>query len=192
MGGIAIAFAAQKTLENLFGTIMVVSDRVVRVGDFCRVGDTLGTVEEVGLRSTRVRTLAQTILTVPNGQLAAMSLENFAARQRILLNQTIGLRYDTTTEQLNDVLGGIRQLLDQHPKIDSGSARVRFVRFGGASVDLELFAYVMTSEFPVFLEIQEDLLLRILRIIEASGSCLAVPFQVGYAARDKALGAKKS
>ena len=192
VGGIAIAFAAQKTLENLFGTIMVVSDQVVRVGDFCRVGDTLGTVEEVGLRSTRVRTLAQTILTVPNGQLAAMSLENFASRQRILLNQTIGLRYDTTTEQLNDVLGGIRQLLDQHPKIDSGSARVRFVRFGGASVDLELFAYVMTSEFPVFLEIQEDLLLRILRIIEASGSSLAVPFQVGYAARDKALGAKKS
>jgi MscS family membrane protein len=192
VGGIAIAFAAQKTIENLFGTIMVVSDRVVRVGDFCRIGDTLGTIEEVGLRSTRVRTLAHTVLTVPNGQLAGMSLENFATRQRILLNQIIGLRYDTTAEQLSDVLGGIRRLLDQHPNVEPESARVRFVRFGGASVDLELFAYVITSEYPVFLEIQEDLLLQIMRIIEASGSGLAFPFQVTYAARDKALGAKKS
>jgi len=192
VGGVAIAFAAQKTIENLFGTIMVVSDRVVRVGDFCRIGDTLGTIEEVGLRSTRVRTLAHTVLTVPNGQLAAMSLENFAARQRILLNQVIGLRYDTTAEQLSDVLEGIRRLLDQHPKVESESARVRFVRFGGASVDLELFAYVRTSEYPVFLEIQEDLLLRILRIIEASGSGLAFPFQVTYATRERVLTAKKS
>jgi MscS family membrane protein len=165
VGGIAIAFAAQKTLENLFGTIMVVSDRVVGVGDFCRIGDTLGTIEEVGLRSTRVRTLAHTVLTVPNGQLAGMSLENFATRQRILLNQTIALRYDTTAEQLSDVLEGIRRLLDQHPKVES--ARVRFVRFGAASVDLEVFAYVVKSEFPVFLEIQEDLLLRIMRIIRS-------------------------
>jgi MscS family membrane protein len=192
VGGIAIAFAAQKTLENLFGTIMVVSDRVVGVGDFCRIGDTLGTIEEVGLRSTRVRTLAHTVLTVPNGQLAGMSLENFATRQRILLNQIIGLRYDTTAEQLSHVLEGIRRLLAQHPKVESESARVRFVRFGGASVDLEVFAYVVTSEFPVFLEIQEDLLLRILHIIEASGSGLAFPFPVTYAASDKALAAKKS
>jgi MscS family membrane protein len=192
VGGIAIAFAAQKTLENLFGTIMVVSDRVVRVGDFCRIGNTLGTIEEVGLRSTRVRTLAHTVLTVPNGQLAGMSLENFASRQRILLNQTIGLRYDTTAEQLSDVLGRIRRLLNQHPKVESESARVRFVRFGGASVDLEVFAYVKTSEFPVFLEIQEDLLLRILSVIEASGSGLAYPFPVTYARGEKALEAKKS
>jgi MscS family membrane protein len=192
VGGIAIAFAAQKTLENLFGTIMVVSDRVVGVGDFCRIGDTLGAIEEVGLRSTRVRTLAHTVLTVPNGQLAGMSLENFATRQTILLNQIIALRNDTTAEQLSQVLEGIRRLLDQHPKVESESARVRFVRFGGASVDLEVFAYVKTSEFPVFLEIQEDLLLRIMGIIEASGSGLAFPFQVTYAAIDKALGAKKS
>ena len=192
VGGIAIAFAARKTLENLFGTIMVVSDRVVGVGDFCRIGDTLGTIEEVGLRSTRVRTLAHTVLTVPNGQLAGMSLENFATRQRILLNQIIGLRYDTTAEQLSHVLEGIRRLLAQHPKVEPESARVRFVRFGGASVDLEVFAYVATSVFPVFLEIQEDLLLQILHIIEASGTGLAFPFPATYAAKDKALAAKKS
>ena len=121
-----------------------------------------------------------------------MSLENFATRQTILLNQIIALRNDTTAEQLSQVLEGIRRLLDQHPKVESESARVRFVRFGGASVDLEVFAYVKTSEFPVFLEIQEDLLLRIMGIIEASGSGLAFPFQVTYAAMDKALGAKKS
>jgi MscS family membrane protein len=192
VGGVAIAFAAQKTIENLFGTAMVVTDRVVRVGDFCRIGNSLGTIEDVGLRSTRLRTLSRTVVNVPNGQLAAMSLENFGPRDRILFNHTIGIRYQTKPDQLRYILREIRRLLYEHPKIETVSARIRFVRFGGSSLDLEVFAYVLTTEFPVFLEIQEELLLRIMDIVEASGSSVAVPSQVVYIGRDSGLDAEKS
>ena len=92
LGGIALAFAAQKTIENVFGTVMIVADQPLRVGDFCKIGDSLGTIEENGLRSTRVRTLERTLLTVPNVQLASMTVENYASRERIWFRHIIGLR----------------------------------------------------------------------------------------------------
>ncbi len=191
VGGIAIAFAAQKTIENLFGTVMLVSDQPIRIGDFFKFGDSTGTVEEIGLRSTRVRTVDRTIITVPNGQLASLSLENFAARDKFRFNHTIGLRYETTADQLRYVLAEIRRLLYEHPKVESQSARIRFIRLGGSSLDLEIFAYVLTSDYLVFLEIQEDLLLRIMDIIEASGTGVAVPSQITYVAKDSGLRTEK-
>jgi MscS family membrane protein len=191
VGGIAFAFAAQKTLENLFGTVMLVSDQPIRVGDFCKFGDCLGTVEEIGLRSTRVRTLDRTVITVPNGQLASLNLENFQPRDKFRFNHTLGLRYETTADQLRYVLAEIRRLLYEHPKVESQSARIRFVRFGGSSLDLEIFAYILAPDYPVFLEIQEDLLLRIMDIIEASGTGVAFPSRVTYVAKDSGLRAEK-
>ena len=119
LGGVAIAFAAQKTLENLFGGIMVISDKPIQVGDFCRAGEFTGVVEDIGLRSTRLRTLERTIVSIPNGQLATMSLENFTQRDRIRFRHMIGLRYETTADQLRYVLAEIRQLLYEHSKVDS-------------------------------------------------------------------------
>ena len=190
VGGLAVAFAAQKTLENLFGTVMIVSDRVVRVGDFCRIGDSVGTIEDVGLRSTRVRTNARTIVSIPNGQLASMSLENFSARDQILFNPTIGLRYETSADQLRFILAETRRLLYEHPRVASQTPRVRFVKFGGSSLDLEVFAYVRTSDFNAFLEIQEDLLLRIMDIIEAGGSGFAFS-QMSFIGKARSLDAEK-
>src|ERR1039457_7078217 len=93
IGGIAISFAAQKTLENLFGGISVLADEVIRVGDYCRFGDRTGTVEDISLRSTRVRTDARTELSIPNGALATMSIENYTRRDKILFNPALAIRY---------------------------------------------------------------------------------------------------
>src|SRR5262245_11088906 len=192
LGGVAIAFAAQKTLENLFGGIMVISDKPIQVGDFCRAGEFQGIVEDIGLRSTRLRTLERTIVSIPNGQLATMSLENFTLRDRIRFRHTIGLRYETKADQLRFVLAEIRRLLYEHSKVDSTDARVRFVGFGHSSLDVEVLAYVLVTDFAVFLGIQEDLLLRIMDIIEASGTSMAFPSQTTYLVGDSGLNAERS
>ena len=154
---------------------MVISDKPVNVGDVCKVGEFFGTVEDIGIRSTRIRTLDRTVVSVPNGQLASMILENFAERDRIRFHHTVGLGRQTTADQLRYVLAQIRRLLDAHPKVDATSARTRFIRFSGASLDLEIFAYVLESEQPAFLAIQEDLLLGIMDIIDTSGASIAAP-----------------
>ncbi|HEU0007213.1 MAG TPA: mechanosensitive ion channel family protein [Terriglobia bacterium] len=192
LGGVAIAFAAQKTIENLFGGIMVISDKPIQVGDFCRAGEFQGVVEDIGLRSTRLRTLERTIVSIPNGQLATMSLENFTQRDRIRFRHLIGLRYETAADQLRYVLAEIRRLLYEHSKVDSTDARVRFVGFGSSSLDLEVLAYVLATDYPVFLGIQEDLLLRIMDIIEASGTSVAFPSQTTYVVGDSGLNPVRS
>jgi MscS family membrane protein len=162
------------------------------VGDFCRAGDHLGTVENIGLRSTRIRTLKRTVVSIPNGQLALMSLENFAMRDKTWFHHTLHLRYETTADQLRYVLAEIRKMLYGHSKVESASARIRFVRFGNSSLDLEVFAYVLEREYEPFLHIQEDLLLRIIDIVEASGSGFALPSQTTYLAGDVGLDGAKS
>ena len=192
LGGIAIAFAAQKTLENLFGGIMVISDKPIQVGDFCRAGEFQGTVEDIGLRSTRLRTLERTIVSIPNGQLATMSLENFTQRDRIRFRHQIGLRYETQADQLRYVLAEIRRLLYEHSRVDSRDARVRFIGFGHSSLDVEVLAYVLATDYAVFLGIQEDLLLRIMDIIEASGTSVAFPSQTTYLVGDSGINTVRS
>jgi MscS family membrane protein len=191
VGGIAIAFAAQKTIENLFGTVTVVTDQPIRIGDFCQAGNVSGTVESIGLRSTRIRTLDRTLVTIPNGQLATMSIENFAYRDKFLFRHNIRLRHETTVEQLRHVLAEIRRMMTEHPKVESSTIRIRFIRIGDSSLDLEVFAYVSAREIEVFLEIQEDLLLRIMDLIEASGTRVALPSQTTYVTRDPGRVAQK-
>jgi MscS family membrane protein len=192
IGGIAVAFAAQKTLENLFGGIMIISDQPIRVGDLCQAGDYKGTVLDVGLRSTRIRTFDRTVVSVPNGQLAAMSLENLTLRDKIWFHHVLHLRYETTADQLRYILVEIRKMLHRHPKIETSSARILFVGFGSSSLDLEIFAYVLETASEVFLKIQEDVLLRVMGIIEASGSGLALPSQTTYMTKDTGLNNAKS
>ena len=192
IGGIAIALAAQKTLENLFGGVMVITDEPLRVGDFCKVGDLLGTVEDVGLRSTRIRTLSRTVVAVPNGQISVMNIENYTLRDKFWLSHRIGVRYETTADQLRYLLAGIRALLYAHPMVEREGARVRFVGFGGSSLDLEIFAYVKVTAMPEFLGIQEDLLLRIMDLVAEAGTSVAFPSQTTYLARNTPLDAQKT
>jgi len=180
IGGIAVALAAQKSLENLIGGITIYADRPLRVGDFCRFGERVGTVEEVGLRSTRVRTLDRTIVTVPNADFSGLQLENFSARDKIWFHPRIGLRYETSPDQIRYILVEIRKMLYSHPKVDPDPARIRFVNFGAYSLDLEIFAYVKTTDYGEYLEVAEDLNLRIMEIVADAGSSFAFPSQTTY------------
>ncbi|MBW2267157.1 MAG: mechanosensitive ion channel family protein [Deltaproteobacteria bacterium] len=184
VGGLAVALAAQKTIENLFGGATLLADRPVQVGDFCRFGDRVGTVEEIGLRSTRVRTIDRTIVTVPNAEFSTLQLENFAARDRIWFHPQLGLRYETTPDQLRYVLVEIRRMLYAHPKVDPDPARVRFVGFGSSSLDLDIFAYLRTCDYAEYLEIAEDLNLRIMDIVAEAGTGFAFPSSTTYLAKD--------
>jgi MscS family membrane protein len=175
VGGLAIALAAQKTIENLFGGISVIGDRPVLVGDFCRFGNRVGTITHIGLRSTRIRTLDRTIVSVPNGQFSTMELENFSARDKIWFHPTLKLRRDTNTKQLRQVVAYLYQILEQHPKVEIGDIPVRFIGIGDSSLDIEIFAYVLTANFDEYLGIQQDLLLDLMAAVERTGAALAVP-----------------
>jgi MscS family membrane protein len=192
VGGLAVALAAQKTVENLFGGVTLAADQPVRVGDFCRFGDRVGTIQEIGLRSTRVRTLDRTVVTVPNAEFSALALENFAERDRIWFQTVLGLRYETTADQLRHVLAGLTKLLRDDERVDPDPARVRFVGFGAFSLDLEVFAYIRTRDWAEFLRIREELLLEIMDVVAASGSGFAFPSQTIYTAADAGLDEEKA
>jgi MscS family membrane protein len=177
VGGLAVALAAQKTIENLFGGISVIGDRPVLVGDVCRFGDRVGTVMNIGLRSTRIRTPERTIICVPNGQFSSMSLENISSRDKVWFHPKLSLRRDTTADQLEKVVAGVNKILAENPKFELGTIPVRFIEVAAYSLDVEVNAYVKTSNFDEFLGIQQQMLIKILHVVEESGTALAVPLQ---------------
>jgi MscS family membrane protein len=184
VGSIAIALAAQKTIENFFGGVSVISDRPVSVGDFCKIGNLMGTIEDIGLRSTRIRTLDRTQVSVPNGQFSSMTLENFEKRDKMLFHVTLNLRRDSTPEQVRTVLNSIARIVASHSDIEPGALPVRFVGVGTYSLDIEIFIYVLTRDGDAFLRTQQDLLLSILDAVKDAGTALALPTQasVDYSA----------
>ena len=192
VGGLAIALAAQATLENLIGGLNLFADRPIRVGDSCRCGSDEGTVESIGIRSTRIRSGDRTLTTIPNGALSKMSIVNLAQRDRTLIKSVIGVRYETSPEQLRYLLVKIRELLLSHPSIHPDSARARFIGFGASSLDIEVFAYATTSNGADFLGIREDIFLRVMDIVKESGTDFAFPSQTLYFGRDAGLDAGKT
>ena len=192
IGGIAIAFAAQKTLENLFGGVSILGDEVIRIGDVCRFGDRVGTVEDISLRSTRIRTPDRTQLSIPNGSLATMNIENLSRRDKILFNTKLGLRYETSPDQMRYVLVQVRRLLYEHPKVETEGARNRFVSLDQSALTMEVFCYVLTRDDKEFLAIREDILLRIMDIVNAAGSGFAFPSQTIYLGRDTGVDTQKA
>jgi len=181
VGGLAVALAAQKTIENLFGGLSVIGDRPVLVGDACRFGDRTGEVMHIGLRSTRIRTPDRTIISIPNGQFSSMALENISGRDKILFQTKLNLRRDTTSEQLSQVVSSIHEILKGHGKIEAGPIPVRFVGVGPYSLDVEVVVYVTTSNYDEFLAIQQELLMKMLQAVEKAGTSLAVPLQEAFA-----------
>ena len=166
IGGIAIAFAAQKTLENLFGGISLLGDEVIQVGDVCRFGDRTGTSKTSASAPLAFALRNGRELSIPNGSLATMNIENLSRRDKILFNTKLGLRYETSADQLRYVLAQIRRLLYEHPKVETDGARIRFIGFDNNALTLEIFCYILTRDAAESLAIQEDLLLRIIDIIE--------------------------
>jgi MscS family membrane protein len=178
IGGIAVALAAQKTLENVIGGLSIVFDNAVRVGDFVKVGDMSGTVDAIGLRSTRIRTPDRTILTVPNGQIATISVETMSARDKFWFHHFVALRYETSSAQMRAVIDGIRSVLEDHRAVDREVIRVRFFRLGPFSLDIELFTYIHATDWDDFMTIQQELLLRTMEMVEEAGTSVALPSQV--------------
>ena len=176
LGGLAIALGAQKTIENLVGSLTVIIDQPVRVGDFCKVGDMVGTVEDIGMRSTRVRTNARTVVTIPNGHFASQQIENYSRRDRFLFDPVIGVTYDVSAARMRAVLEAIRKLLNDDDNVIDG-ARVRFVGFNASSLDIEIFAYIRTFDYAQFLGMREAVLLKIMDTIAAEGASIAYPTQ---------------
>ncbi len=170
IGGIALAIGAQRTVENLLGGILLLSDKALAIGDLCRISNRVGVVEDITLRSVRLRTLDRTLVSIPAGVLAQSGIENFATREKILAQSTLRLRYGTSVQQVTRILAAIRKILDDSPNIESATSRIRLVNFGAEAIELEVFAYVLTADTERFLELREELLLRIAAIVEAAGS----------------------
>jgi MscS family membrane protein len=174
IGGIALALGAQKTIENLVGSVTVIVDRPVQVGDFCKVGDVTGTVEDVGMRSTRIRTNDRTVVTIPNGNFASLQIENFATRDRYLFNPVIRLEYGVSAEKLREGVSIIDTVLKEHPNTDE-DARATLAGLGETSVNVEVFSYITVDDFVESLHIKQDLLLTMMERLEKAGLALALP-----------------
>ncbi len=185
VAGLAISLAAKPTVENVLGGLVLFTDRPVRVGDFCRFGNTSGTVVEIGLRSTRIQGVDRTVTSIPNADFVQMPLINVSRRDRTIMELTLGLRYETSMDQLRWVLTRVREMLYAHPEVaDSPAPRVRFTGFGDFSLNIAVRAYVNTNNFDKFLGVQEDLLFRIAEIVTESGAGFAFPSHTSYIARD--------
>jgi len=192
VGGLAIALAAQPTIENLIGGLSLFADKPVRVGDLCKCGTDEGTVEAIGLRSTRIRGTDRTLTTIPNATLSKMAIANLAERDRILIQSIVSIRYETSLDQLRFLLNSILKLLKNLPRIHADTARARLIGFGNSSLDIEIFAYALTRDRVEFLAIREDALLQIMALVEQSGTSFAFPSQTLYFSKDRGMDTAKT
>ena len=191
IGGLAFALASKQSLENLFGGLALFADRPFRVGDFIHYGSNGqgGWVESIGSRSSRIRALDGTLTTVPNGDLANLHINNFSMRSKCLFLHEIGVRYETSPAQIEWLVAKIYDLLAAHPKVEKapGFPRVVLIGFGASSINLQIRAHVLTPDLSEFLKIQEQLLLEIMRAVDAAGTGFAFPSQTTYFARDSGI-----
>ncbi|HEX6315022.1 MAG TPA: mechanosensitive ion channel family protein [Gemmatimonadaceae bacterium] len=177
IGGLALALAAQKTVENLFGAFSIGVDQPFRVGDTVKIEDFIATVERIGLRSTRFRTLDRTMITMPNGRLADSRIESLSVRDRTRFAAIIGLVYGTTERQVRDVIAGFERVLTEHPKLFPEGVVVLLRDLGSSSINIEVAAQFQTADFAEFMRIRQETLLRFLRVVEDAGTSLAFPTQ---------------
>ena len=180
IGGIALAFGAQKTVENLFGSVALATDQPFRVGDTIKVEDVVGTVERVGTRSTRIRTPDRTLITIPNGRLADMRIETFAARDRIRFASTVTLMHGTTSAQLEGIVAGMAAVMRTHPRIWPDAVVARFAGFSASGLDVEVMCWFQTEDFDQFRRYREEVLLAFLKVIEDAGTQLSLPAATIY------------
>ena len=169
VGGIAVALAAQSTIANVFGGVSVIGDRPVMVGDFGNFGGVLGTVEDIGMRSTRVRTLNRTLMSIPNAAFAGMNLENYASRDKILFNPTLQIKRGAPKDKIRQLMTALEDLLRNNKRIEAGPAPIRMSSLTAASFAVEVFAYARTSDIDEFYKIEIDLFLEIDDALAASG-----------------------
>lgn len=180
IGGLAVALAAKDTLSNIFGSIMILLDRPFRVGDWIKTGGMEGTVEEIGFRSTKIRTFAKTLITVPNNIIANSSLDNFSRMPKRRIKMSVGVTYDSTPQQMRDAIKQIRAMLEQHPAIHQEFMLVNFTDFGASSLDILIYCFTATTNWEKYLEAREDVCLKIMEILAGLGMEIAFPSRSVY------------
>ena len=187
IGGLAVAFGAQKTIENIFGSVALAADQPFHVGDFVKVEDFVGTVEDIGLRSTRFRTLDRTLISIPNGKLSEQRLESFQARDRMRLAATLGVTHGTTRSQMQAVLEGFERVLRAHPKIWPDAVVVKFKEFAASSLDIEIMAWFDVPTWGDFQKCREEVLLDFMRVVEEAGTSFAFPTRTVHLVNEPAV-----
>jgi MscS family membrane protein len=192
IGTLALGLGAQKTFENMFGGISILFDKVIQVGDTCKVNNQTGVVEDIGLRSTRLRTSERTLLSIPNGTMATVVVENLRFRDKFLCQQVIRLRYDLSPDHVRYVLEEIRQLLLENPKVEDSTSRVRFLRFSDYALEIEIFCYILEGDYTSYLATQEALLLSIMDALDKAGAVIALPTQTTFVTQDSWVDPEKA
>ena len=175
IGGIALAFGAQKTVADVFGSVALAADRPCRVGDTIKVEDVVGIVEEIGVRSTRIRTPDRSVVSYPNGRLADMRIETLAVRDRIRFATMIGVVYGTSEDQLKRVLAGLESVLRQHPHTWKDVITVRLAAFGATALEIEVQCWFSTADYELFRGYRQEVLLGFLKVVEQAGTKLSLP-----------------
>lgn len=175
LGGLAFALAAQETLANLFGGLTIMVDKPFVVGDFIQSDGIEGTVEEIGFRSTRIRTPERTVVTVPNSSIAKAPITNCSKREKRRVRYSLAVKYSTTAEQLEQFMKQAREMLTNHPDVHSDTIFVNFDGFGTNAYELLIMFFTKTTSLQEYLVVKEDVNLKIIHILDELGIEVAVP-----------------
>ncbi|MBD3239970.1 MAG: mechanosensitive ion channel [Chitinivibrionales bacterium] len=184
IGGLAVAMAAKDTLANLFGSVMILMDRPFKVGDWIKSGDDEGVVEEIGFRSTRIRTFPKTLITIPNSAIANTSVNNFTRMPKRRVKMTVGVTYETTAEQMDALVEGIRAILREHSEVNQEFSLVNFTDFGSSSLDVLVYYFTTTTDWAEHLRVRQEVNLAIMRLVERMGLSIAFPTRTVYLRND--------
>ena len=174
IGGIAIAMASKESLENLLGSFTIFFDRPFTVGDVVKVGTVTGLVEKVGFRSTRIKTFDKSVVTVPNKKMIDAELDNLGLRPVRRVKFHIGLTYDTSTEQIKNIVSDIQEMINSHEKTNE-EGKVRFQEFGASSLDIMVLYYVNSPKWENLIDVKEDVNYKIMDIVKKHNSDFAFP-----------------
>jgi len=173
VGGLALALALQKPIEDLLGAVSLYSQQPMQTGDFCKYGDVFGVIEEIGLRTTRIRTLNDTLVSVPNCIIAHGAIENYSAREKMLYHPGLRLRYDTSRQQMQTIIDGIDAMARNHEKVITDSVRIRFTEYTENAMIIKARIYVDESDFSGYLSVVDDLNMSIMEIVGDAGAHFA-------------------
>ena len=175
LGGFALAFASKDTLANIFGSIVIFADRPFQIGDWIKTSESEGIIEEVGLRSTKIRTFEKTLVTIPNSKVADSVIENISARPKRRISYTLGVKYSTSASRLREAVDAIKNILSLHPRVDQETILVHFTDFGPSSLNIFIYFFTDTAVWAEYLEIKEDINLKIMENLETLGVEIAFP-----------------
>lgn len=180
IGGLAFALAAQDTVGNVFGSITIFSDKPFQLGDWIHIGDSEGTVEEIGFRSTRIRRFDQALITLPNNHFTKSPVVNYSAMKKRRITFNLGLTYGTSTSQMREVIAGIKKIIEDDSRFDHSFYMVKFGDFGAYSLNIFIYCFTKTTVWSDFLTVREDFNLTIMELLENLGVEIAFPSQTVY------------